>query len=199
MPQKGTATTTTEGDVPLTPSSLTDNETRLVKTVFDNMAQKPDANWDRVAADLGIKDAKRAKERFRQMSVMVGETRVLGVSRTPTKKVVRSATLAEAVIRDKFLKEDAITLSEVLIVYYMSCGLRSQTASASSAGMTLARKHIEEVSSVYGAYLHLPAVFHRPPSLTPSVVPTTDDPNFHKRLGRIMSTSASLNITVHQR
>ncbi|KAG6031754.1 hypothetical protein E4U40_006899 [Claviceps sp. LM458 group G5] len=67
------------------------------------MAQKPAANWDRVATDLGIKDAKCAKERFRQISVMVGEARVVGVPRTPTKKVVRSATLAEAV-RDKFLK-----------------------------------------------------------------------------------------------
>ncbi|KAG5925261.1 hypothetical protein E4U61_000038 [Claviceps capensis] len=48
------------------------------------MAQKPDANWDRVATDLGLGPqecqliAKCAKECFRQMSVMVGETRVVG-------------------------------------------------------------------------------------------------------------------------
>jgi hypothetical protein len=51
------------------PVGLTDNELRFIKAVFDNMTQKPDANWDSVANDLGLKDAKCAKERFRQMSV----------------------------------------------------------------------------------------------------------------------------------
>jgi hypothetical protein len=51
------------------PVGLTDNELRFIKAVFDNMTQKPDANWDNVANDLGLKDAKCAKERFRQMSV----------------------------------------------------------------------------------------------------------------------------------
>lgn len=36
------------------------------------MTQKPDADWDKVAGDLGLKDAKCAKERFRQMSVRHG-------------------------------------------------------------------------------------------------------------------------------
>lgn len=36
------------------------------------MTQKPDADWDKVAGDLNLKDAKCAKERFRQMSVRHG-------------------------------------------------------------------------------------------------------------------------------
>ncbi|EHK24465.1 uncharacterized protein TRIVIDRAFT_31507 [Trichoderma virens Gv29-8] len=57
-----------------TPSvnGLRDNELRFIKAVFDNMTQKPDANWAQVATDLGLKDAKCAKERFRQMSVRHG-------------------------------------------------------------------------------------------------------------------------------
>ncbi|KAG5952026.1 hypothetical protein E4U53_001798 [Claviceps sorghi] len=93
---------------------LTDTETRFIKAVFDNMTQKPDADWDGVAADLSLKDAKCAKERFRQMSVRHGwrdqagngSPRKGGTSgtsgegrvgkrapRTPTKKVVKSAAL----------------------------------------------------------------------------------------------------------
>lgn len=53
-------------------SGLRDNELRFVKAVFDNMTQKPDADWAKVAGDLGLKDAKCAKERFRQMSVRHG-------------------------------------------------------------------------------------------------------------------------------
>ncbi|EGR52834.1 uncharacterized protein TRIREDRAFT_102774 [Trichoderma reesei QM6a] len=53
-------------------SGLRDNELRFIKAVFDNMTQKPDANWTQVASDLGLKDAKCAKERFRQMSVRHG-------------------------------------------------------------------------------------------------------------------------------
>lgn len=54
------------------PQGLSSNELRFIKAVFDNMTQKPDANWDKVAADLKLKDAKCAKERFRQMSVRHG-------------------------------------------------------------------------------------------------------------------------------
>ncbi|KAH7321172.1 hypothetical protein B0I35DRAFT_408160 [Stachybotrys elegans] len=54
------------------PMGLTDSELRFIKAVFDNMTQKPDADWTRVAGDLGLKDAKCAKERFRQMSVRHG-------------------------------------------------------------------------------------------------------------------------------
>ncbi|KID98632.1 hypothetical protein MAJ_05288, partial [Metarhizium majus ARSEF 297] len=53
-------------------TGLTDGELRFIKAVFDNMTQKPDADWDKVATDLGLKDAKCAKERFRQMSVRHG-------------------------------------------------------------------------------------------------------------------------------
>jgi hypothetical protein len=55
-----------------TVSGLSETELRFIKAVFDNMTQKPDADWDKVANDLGLKDAKCAKERFRQMSVRHG-------------------------------------------------------------------------------------------------------------------------------
>lgn len=55
-----------------TVNGLSENELRFIKAVFDNMTQKPDADWDKVAGDLGLKDAKCAKERFRQMSVRHG-------------------------------------------------------------------------------------------------------------------------------
>ncbi|KAL7922975.1 hypothetical protein ACQKWADRAFT_63886 [Trichoderma austrokoningii] len=55
-----------------TVSGLSENELRFIKAVFDNMTQKPDADWDKVAGDLNLKDAKCAKERFRQMSVRHG-------------------------------------------------------------------------------------------------------------------------------
>lgn len=67
MPPKKT-TTTEEG----APTGLTDGELRFIKAIFDNMTQKPDADWDAVATTLGLKDAKCAKERFRQMSVRHG-------------------------------------------------------------------------------------------------------------------------------
>ncbi|KAF7559725.1 hypothetical protein G7046_g4433 [Stylonectria norvegica] len=57
---------------PEAPIGLTEGELRFIKAVFDNMTQKPDADWDLVAAALGLKDAKCAKERFRQMSVRHG-------------------------------------------------------------------------------------------------------------------------------
>ncbi|KAM0250891.1 hypothetical protein ACHAQJ_008425 [Trichoderma viride] len=56
----------------LSVNGLRDNELRFIKAVFDNMTQKPDADWGQVAGDLGLKDAKCAKERFRQMSVRHG-------------------------------------------------------------------------------------------------------------------------------
>ncbi|KAG6029052.1 hypothetical protein E4U41_000503 [Claviceps citrina] len=114
-PSAGGAAAAAEGDGPL--SGLTETETRFIKAVFDNMTQKPDANWDSVAADLGLKDAKCAKDRFRQISVRHGwrdqpggngsaSPRKGGVTRpsgdgkvgkraprTPTKKSVKSAAL----------------------------------------------------------------------------------------------------------
>ncbi|KAH6610232.1 hypothetical protein Trco_000252 [Trichoderma cornu-damae] len=59
-----------KADNPDAPSvnGLRENELRFIKAVFDNMTQKPDADWAMVASDLGLKDAKCAKERFRQMS-----------------------------------------------------------------------------------------------------------------------------------
>jgi hypothetical protein len=54
------------------PIGLTDGELRFIKAIFDNMTQKPDADWDAVANTVSLKDAKCAKERFRQMSVRHG-------------------------------------------------------------------------------------------------------------------------------
>ncbi|KAK7208977.1 hypothetical protein V2G26_016155 [Clonostachys chloroleuca] len=67
MPPK--KATSGDGDAP---QGLNSNEMKFIKAVFDNMTQKPDANWDNVAVDLGLKDAKCAKERFRQLSVRHG-------------------------------------------------------------------------------------------------------------------------------
>ncbi|KAG6011665.1 hypothetical protein E4U54_007966 [Claviceps lovelessii] len=111
---KSTTTATTEGETP--PSvGLTDSEMRFIKAAMNNMTQRFDANWDGVATDLGLKDAKCAKERFRQMSVRHGwrdqpsgngSPRKGGAAgpsaegkvskrapRTPTKKAFKSAAL----------------------------------------------------------------------------------------------------------
>ncbi|KAM5351962.1 hypothetical protein ACJ41O_004685 [Fusarium nematophilum] len=103
MPAK--KTTTEEGGV----TGLTDGELRFIKAIFDNMTQKPDADWDAVATTLGLKDAKCAKERFRQMSVRhgwrdqasaagasprkaaVGRDKVTKKPRTPRKKAVKKS------------------------------------------------------------------------------------------------------------
>ncbi|KAK7430572.1 hypothetical protein QQZ08_002864 [Neonectria magnoliae] len=110
MPAKKTSTTGSDGEAPL---GLTDGELRFIKAIFDNMTQKPDANWDMVADGLGLKDAKCAKERFRQMSVRHGwggqaptgssprkakpgapastESKVTKKPRTPRKKVKKDS------------------------------------------------------------------------------------------------------------
>lgn len=43
-------------------------ELRFLKAMFENMNSKPDTDWDKVAVSTELKDAKCAKERFRQMS-----------------------------------------------------------------------------------------------------------------------------------
>jgi hypothetical protein len=77
------------------PQGLNSNELRFIKAVFDNMTQKPDANWDKVAEDLSLKDAKCAKERFRQMSVRHG-WREQGAS-GPSPKKPKAATTGAGV------------------------------------------------------------------------------------------------------
>lgn len=81
-------------------TALTDAEARMLKAVFENMVQKPDADWNNVAATMNLKDAKCAKERFRQMSSRhgwssspkkpaaagVGVDSKVSKPRTPTKK-----------------------------------------------------------------------------------------------------------------
>ncbi|KAL4723291.1 hypothetical protein ACLX1H_009781 [Fusarium chlamydosporum] len=67
------------------PIGLTDGELRFIKAIFDNMTQKPDADWNAVAQALSLKDAKCAKERFRQMSVRHGWRGESSVASTPRK------------------------------------------------------------------------------------------------------------------
>lgn len=121
---EGTEKDVTAATAAAAPNGLTEGELRFIKAVFDNMTQKPDANWDNVATDLGLKDAKCAKERFRQMSVRHGwrdntsaapsprkagaaaEGKVTkrngGTPRTPTKRTFKSA----AVVKDEDEDED---------------------------------------------------------------------------------------------
>ncbi|KAK0386489.1 hypothetical protein NLU13_6324 [Sarocladium strictum] len=47
---------------------LTSAENKFIKTMFDNMKTRPDADWDKVAEQMSLKDAKCAKERFRQIA-----------------------------------------------------------------------------------------------------------------------------------
>jgi hypothetical protein len=56
--------TDTEGQ----PAGLTPAENKFIKTMFDNMKTRPDADWDKVAEQMTLKDAKCAKERFRQIA-----------------------------------------------------------------------------------------------------------------------------------
>ena len=74
------------------PSSLNTSELRFIKAIFDNMTQKPDADWDKVAVDLSLKDAKCAKERFRQMSVRHGWR---SESSSPRKAAAKKAGVAK--------------------------------------------------------------------------------------------------------
>ncbi|GAB0142671.1 hypothetical protein EsHS_00003211 [Epichloe bromicola] len=120
MPRKAKATpaTSAEGEAPI---GLTDSELRFIKAVFDNMTQKPDANWDSVATDLGLKDAKCAKERFRQMSVRHGWRDQASATssprksdgkvtkrapRTPTKKAAKSVALVNSEDEDESAKAE---------------------------------------------------------------------------------------------
>lgn len=86
------------------PQGLNSNELRFIKAVFDNMTQKPDANWDKVAGDLGLKDAKCAKERFRQMSVRHG-WRDQPTSPTKTKAATGAGVKKTRTPRKKVKKE----------------------------------------------------------------------------------------------
>ncbi|KAI9158484.1 hypothetical protein HJFPF1_06479 [Paramyrothecium foliicola] len=105
------------------PTGLTDSELRFIKAVFDNMTQKPDADWSMVASDLSLKDAKCAKERFRQMSVRHGwrdsgsannsprkpkatDNKVAKKPRTPKKKAVKQDESSEDGVKDEEVDED---------------------------------------------------------------------------------------------
>ncbi|RMJ04931.1 hypothetical protein BHE90_015800 [Fusarium euwallaceae] len=115
MPPK--KTTTEEG----APTGLTDGELRFIKAIFDNMTQKPDADWDAVATTLGLKDAKCAKERFRQMSVRHGwrDQSSSGAAASPRKaaagdKVTKKrATPRKKAAAAKKAEEDEETKEEV--------------------------------------------------------------------------------------
>ncbi|KAJ4136023.1 hypothetical protein NW768_003631 [Fusarium equiseti] len=73
------------------PTGLTDGELRFIKAIFDNMTQKPDADWDAVAHTLSLKDAKCAKERFRQMSVRHGWRGDASAAASPRKSTSTAA------------------------------------------------------------------------------------------------------------
>ncbi|KAI5466917.1 hypothetical protein BGZ63DRAFT_329648, partial [Mariannaea sp. PMI_226] len=115
MPTKKTPAAESE-----TPTGLTDGELRFIKAVFDNMTQKPDADWDAVAVGLGLKDAKCAKERFRQMSVRHGWREGSGNSGSPRKKNSTAGSVGDSKIakkprtpRRKTVKKDPDSDSEV--------------------------------------------------------------------------------------
>lgn len=55
-------------DLPEGSEGLSAVELRFLKAMFENMNSKPDTDWDKVAVSTELKDAKCAKERFRQMS-----------------------------------------------------------------------------------------------------------------------------------
>lgn len=79
------------------PTGLSASELRFIKAVFDNMTQKPDADWNAVAGDLTLKDAKCAKERFRQMSVRHGWAQNGGAS--PRKAKAAPPTTGEPKVK----------------------------------------------------------------------------------------------------
>jgi hypothetical protein len=86
-----TAASEASGAAPGVFGTLTEGEMKFIKIMFDNMSTRPDADWDKVAADVGLKDAKCAKERFRQMSVKHGWRD--GTTATPRKpKAAAGAT-----------------------------------------------------------------------------------------------------------
>ncbi|KAL2759686.1 hypothetical protein ACRALDRAFT_1067572 [Sodiomyces alcalophilus JCM 7366] len=71
---------------------LTEKENEFIKAMFDNMTQRPDADWDKVADDLGLANAKCAKERFRQMSKKHGWGSGPDASPVAKSKVSKPAT-----------------------------------------------------------------------------------------------------------
>jgi len=52
--------------------ALTQNEYSFIGSMLRHMNSRPDIDWDGVAQDCGLKDAKCTKERYRQMSVKHG-------------------------------------------------------------------------------------------------------------------------------
>jgi hypothetical protein len=97
MPPKKAATTTASiGEASNNGApSLTQNEYSFIGAMLSHMNSKPDVDWDGVAQDCGLKDAKCTKERYRQMSVKHGWNNAIkkstdgpAVPKTPTKNKV---------------------------------------------------------------------------------------------------------------
>ncbi|KAF4126440.1 hypothetical protein GMORB2_0176 [Geosmithia morbida] len=92
--------------------TLSDTEMRFIKALFDNMTQKPDTDWDRVADALGLKDSKCAKERWRQMSIRHGwrtdPSSSAGAGASPRKAAAAADKVAKkpATPRKKVKKEE---------------------------------------------------------------------------------------------
>ncbi|KAK0634761.1 hypothetical protein B0T17DRAFT_649896 [Bombardia bombarda] len=71
---------TLKGKVP------SDGEARFIYAMLENITVKPDTNWDNVSEMLGLKDAKCAKERWRQIRLKYELTNMEdGLAATPTK------------------------------------------------------------------------------------------------------------------
>ncbi|KZL82135.1 hypothetical protein CI238_07586 [Colletotrichum incanum] len=64
MPPKKNTTSDGEGSVP----SFTQNEALFVKALFDSMNSRPDVDYDKVAATMGLANAKSARDKFRVIS-----------------------------------------------------------------------------------------------------------------------------------
>ncbi|GJC85716.1 hypothetical protein ColLi_08554 [Colletotrichum liriopes] len=64
MPPKKNTTSEGEDSVP----SFTQNEALFVKALFDSMNSRPDVDYDKVAATMGLANAKSARDKFRIIS-----------------------------------------------------------------------------------------------------------------------------------
>ncbi|PHH65171.1 hypothetical protein CDD81_3302 [Ophiocordyceps australis] len=80
-------------------SNLTEGEMRFIKALFDNLKSKPDADWDGIANDLGLKTPKYAKDRFRQMSKLHNWGECGSVSASPSKRSAEEPTGPDSPIK----------------------------------------------------------------------------------------------------
>ena len=73
MPPKGDSNVEVSGGgISLNGKSATPKDIEFIITLVENLNVKVDANWDAIAAKLGLKDAKCTRERWRQIRVKFG-------------------------------------------------------------------------------------------------------------------------------